>query len=177
MEPGRQFLAPGPRGQQAQEAELPWRRRVTFRQRVSQAGPNSSGRRGLGLGPGREGRSPGDGISGSERSLRPGRVPREGRREGEGRSPKPCSKPPPIQRLRPLKGAGLLYPSDTKALHPPVFRPGLKGKRMGSRSPSSGCSGQVGWFNKHCGESKVGNLDPLHLILPTLLSCVKHTRD
>lgn len=37
-----------------------------------------------------------------------------------------------------LKGRAHFYPADPKALHPPVFRPGLKGKRMGSRSPPSG---------------------------------------
>lgn len=172
-------MGPRPRGQEPRGAALPWRRRVRFRQRVSRIGPNSSGRRGLGLGPGREGRSPGDSISGarSERSLRPGPVPRLGRREGEGPSPRSHSKPPPLRRLRPLKGAGLFYPADTKALHPPVFRPGLKGKLLGSRSPSSGHSVWVGWFNKRSDESKVGNLGALCPILPILLYCVKHTRE
>lgn len=74
-----------------------------------------------------------------------------------------------------LKGRVYFYPADTKALLPPVFRPSLKGKLIGSRSPPSGRSGRIGWFYPRSSESKFDDLGPLRLILPTLLSCVKHT--
>lgn len=60
-----------------------------------------------------------------------------------------------------LKGRASFYPADTKALRPPVFRPGLKGKWMSARSPPSGPSGPVGWFNTCSGESKAGNPGPI----------------
>lgn len=47
---------------------------------------------------------------------------------------------------------------------------------MSSRSPPSGRSDRMSLFYLRASESKLDDLGPLCPILPTLLSCVKHTR-
>lgn len=141
--------APGLGGPAAPGAVLPWRWRVGFRQRVSRAGPNSRGRRGLGLGPG-EGRSTGDGVSGarSKRSLQPRRWLSEGHREAEGRRTRSRSKPPPLLRLRPLKGAGLFLSRRHKGIFiSQSFTPALKGNGWALGRPPA--APRADWVVQH----------------------------
>lgn len=104
----RQLLGPRPRGRVPCGTALPWRRRVRFRQSVSRIGPNSSGRRGLGRGPGREVGVRATVSLGRDRRgpCDPGRYQEWVAGKARARALRSHSKPPPLQRLRPLKGGG-----------------------------------------------------------------------
>lgn len=182
LEPRRQVPAAGdPCGRVVPGAALPWRLRCRPGQCFGWTDPDSRGRRGFGLGP-REGWDSQGAVSLGRGRREASRKPRwrltEGGREAGVWLPRPRSKPPPPEASPPLKGADWLSSLPTQRPFTAVFRPSLKGKGMSSRTPPSRLLIQSACSLMRTGlRARLGIPDPLHPILTTFLSCVRHTRD